>query len=83
MNFKPSNFVAVPTPLVAFVEQVVGKIAVYFRRDDGKLGQINVGTQDEQEAILEVKEALVASGEGWNAPVLAFIKGGKYVNATA
>lgn len=53
---------------------------VYFRDNEGKLGQMNVNANDapdHAEAILLVQEGLVASGEGWNAPVLVSIKGGK------
>jgi hypothetical protein len=56
---------------------VIPDMPVFFRRDDGKLGQINVQTVNHKDAIFTVKEALVGSGEGWNAPVLAVIKGGK------
>lgn len=57
---------------------------IYHRQDDGKLGCVQVSdTTDEGvavghgEAILEVCEFLVESGEGYNQPVLAVIKGGK------
>lgn len=52
---------------------------VYFKKDDGKLGMILVSGEniDHRDAILEVQEALVASGEGYNKPVLALIQGGK------
>lgn len=56
-------------------------IPVYFRRDDGKLGQMDVVLEDTEthaDAILKVEKDLVDSGEGYNNPVLAFIKGGKY-----
>jgi hypothetical protein len=36
-----------------------------------------VATSDHFEGILEVKEFLVQSGEGYNEPVLAVIRGGK------
>ncbi len=50
---------------------------VYFKKDDGELGMIHVDCEDHAEAILEVCESLVTSGEGYNKPVLAVINGGK------
>jgi len=52
---------------------------VYFR-EDGKLGCFSVPLlegEDHTDAILAAKETLVASGDGWEDPVLAVIDGGK------
>lgn len=48
---------------------------VYFRNKEGKLSQFESPKEDHAEAILEVCEALVASGEGYDKPVLAVIAG--------
>lgn len=77
--FKPSN-VAVPEVAFSDAVQLVAEstpMNVYFRRDDGKLGQTKVAAEDHEEAILATKEHLVGTNEGWNAPVLAVINGGK------
>lgn len=50
---------------------------VYFRNKEGKLGMFESPEKDHRDAILEVCEALVTSGEGYNEPVLAVINGGK------
>ena len=57
---------------------------VYFRqhtlKGKKKLGIFNVELferEDHTDAILDVKEALVASGEGYEEPVLAVIDGGQ------
>jgi hypothetical protein len=53
-------------------------IPVYFRKQDKTLGRIDVNDCIlHEEAIELVKESLTQSGEGWNLPVLAFIKGEK------
>lgn len=65
------------TPPVA--KKVADPYRVYHRKDDGKLGQVNVSGEgtDVADAILEVKELLVGSGVGYNEPVLALVQGGK------
>lgn len=53
---------------------------VYFkdRSKGGKLGVVNVrDVEDYEEAVLMVKEQLVADEVGYDEPVLALIKGGK------
>ena len=55
---------------------------VYFKRANGKLGQASVpiviGTDDPHaEAILQVKEHLVGTGEGYSGAVLTVIPGAK------
>ena len=54
---------------------------VYFKQQ-GKLGCYNVvlfGDETHEDIILDVQEALIASGDGWDekTPVLAVIDGGK------
>jgi hypothetical protein len=90
MDFRQSSsftlYVPVAAPKPAEVKDE-RKFKVYFRREGGKLGQMDVGHTtdtgeelDHRDAILIVKDALVESGEGWNAPVLALIKGDKNGN---
>lgn len=51
---------------------------VYSRNIDGSLGVVKVDTSDHKEAILSVKEYLVATGDCLtNKAVLALILGGK------
>lgn len=64
-------------------DAVERKMNVYFRNHNGKFGNFQVDLEegeDHTDAILRVKEALVEDGEGYNEPVLAFIRGGKYYN---
>lgn len=82
MMYAPKGFIAVASMEVKMsdvVELVVEPtpIRVYFRRNDGKLGQINAAALEHEDAILAVKESMVANNQGWNAPVLAVINGGR------
>lgn len=52
---------------------------VYWRTNQGRLGQMEVtDSDDHEEAILLVKEWLVTAGEGYDGAVLAVIVGGKH-----
>lgn len=56
-------------------------IDVYFRTTDSKLGQFHFKFSDHEEAIFQVKEALVRDGEDiLKRAFLAVIKGGKNAN---
>lgn len=48
---------------------------VYYKKNDGSLGNFNSLQTNHADAILDVCEELVASGEGYNKPVLAVIEG--------
>jgi len=66
-NYRPKQYYNLATSIASIVE-ATKKFVVYFRAK-GKLSQINVnlpgGTSDAHaEAILAVKESLVASREG-------------------
>ena len=79
MNFRPKQYyVSMKTKLKEAMQAAGGAYSVYYRKDDGKLGQFNVaGQESHKDAILTVKEALVAEGDCLtNKAVLAVIKGG-------
>lgn len=78
MDFRPKNYYQVPSQ-AAVVEEESGSFEIYHRKEDGSLGQLHVGKCDShKDAILTVKEALVAEGDCLtNKAVLAVIKGGK------
>lgn len=68
MNNTVTQEVAVPT---------APTFKVYFRNADGSLGQVNAIKKDHKDAILAVKELLVAEGDCLtNKAVLAVIEGG-------
>lgn len=51
---------------------------VYCRDKNGKLCAVNAnGAEDHEDAIISVKELLVAEGQYWEVPILAVITGGK------
>ncbi len=79
-DYRPKQYYNLATSISAVVE-ATKKFVVYFRTK-GQLSQINVdlpvGTPDAHaEAILAVKESLVASREGYDMPVLVLLQGGK------
>ena len=79
-NYRPKQYYNLATSIASIVE-ATKKFVVYFRAK-GKLSQINVdlpvGTPDAHaEAVLAVKESLVASREGYDMPVLVLLQGGK------
>lgn len=82
MNFRPKQYYVPAASSVPTAPKKEG-INVYYRKDDGKLGHFAWNPDEEhkephKEAILTVREALVAEGDGLeNKAVLAVIKGGK------
>lgn len=75
-SYVPSNLSVAYSEVVELVVEPT-PLNVYFKRDSGKLGHITLSVEDHEEAILATKEHLVGTNEGWNAPVLAVINGGK------
>lgn len=55
----------------------LNKYFIYHRKNDRTIGHAEVVTTSHAEAIVEMQEALVADGVGYNMPVLALITGGK------
>jgi hypothetical protein len=54
-------------------------LRVYWKNQHGSLAQMDVESDDHEEAIIATKETLVDVGEGYNDPVLAVIEGGPRV----
>jgi hypothetical protein len=81
MNFRPKQYYVTKRNEAA-VEAADNTLNVYFRKNLTELGHIKVGNcASHKEAILAVKEALVAEGDGLhNKAVLVAIKGGKIAN---
>lgn len=79
MDFTPKKHYVEPESVTVPVAEDVGNTYnVYYRKDDGKLGQFTVtGQASHKDAITTVKEALVAEGDGLEKKaVLAVITGG-------
>lgn len=77
VSYKPKQYYLKPEPPVPPSENEGSKVKVYWKKDDKKLGQMNANNMHHHDAIIAVQSDLLASGEGYNVPVLALIQGGK------